>query len=98
MKKKLSTIDNSKIATILLVINSLFLVIWLLGNNTNLSRVPLMGIIYEALWLPLLICLFISPVMAFVYWKRELFSFKSWFGYLLIMALLLIILLFTVYN
>jgi len=44
----------------------------------RLAESKLYGVFFELLWLPMLIGLFCMPVLSFVLWAREQFSFPSW--------------------
>lgn len=46
-------------------------------KSINVYSSALGGIIYEILWLPSLIVLFILPVVSFIFWVREKFKLKS---------------------
>ena len=87
---------NSKTGTIILLINVLFLAVWMVAYNINIYKVAFVGAIYEMIWLPLIICLFALPVVSFTYWKKDSFKIKSKFLYLIILAVLSITLLLTI--
>ena len=87
---------NSKTGTIILLINVLFLAVWMVAYNINIYKVAFVGAIYEMIWLPLIICLFALPVVSFIYWKKDSFKIKSKFLYLIVLAVLSITLLLTI--
>ena len=87
---------NSKTGTIILVINVLFLAVWIVAYNINVYKVVLIGAIYEMIWLPLIICLFALPIVSFIFWRKDSFKIKSKFLYLIILAVLSITLLLTI--
>jgi hypothetical protein len=87
---------NFKTGTIILVINVLFLAVWMVAYNLNVYKVALVGAIYELIWLPLIICLFTLPIVSFIYWKKDGFKIKSKFLYLIVLSVLSITLLLTI--
>ena len=87
---------NSKTGYIILVINVLFLAVWIIAYNINVYKLSLVGAIYEMIWLPLIICLFSLPIVSFILWKKDSFKIKSKFLYLIILAVLSITLLLTI--
>ena len=87
---------NSKTGTIILLINVLFLAVWMVAFNINIYKVAFVGAIYEMIWLPLIICLFALPIVSFFYWKKDSFKIKSKFLYLIVLAVLSITLLLTI--
>ena len=87
---------NSKTGYIILVINVLFLAVWMVAYNINVYKVTFVGAIYEMIWLPLIICLFSLPIVSFIYWKKDRFKTKSKFLYLIVLAVLSITLLLTI--
>ena len=87
---------NAKTGTIILVINVLFLAVWMVAQNINIYKVVLVGAIYEMIWLPLIICLFSLPIVSFIFWKKDSFNIKSKFLYLIVLAVLSITLLLTI--
>jgi hypothetical protein len=80
--------EESKIGYIILLINIVFLVAWLVENNTNVYKVPLVGAIYELIWLPLLLCLFTIPVITFILWRKHGFKLRSKFFFLMILSVI----------
>ena len=87
---------NSKTGYIILVINVLFLAVWMFAYHINVYKVTLVGAIYEMIWLPLIICLFSLPIVSFIYWKKNSFNIKSKFLYLIVLSVLSITLYLTI--
>lgn len=50
----------------------LFVVI---SQSVNVYHVTLAGVIFEILWLPVIIFSFLIPVLSFLYWRKEKYSF-----------------------
>lgn len=66
--------------------------LWLLGQTTNIYRFAVVGAIFEILWLPLLAALPTFAIMAFIFWVKDKFNYRSFNLYtiLLIAAAILI--------
>ena len=66
---------------------------WVTGNFINIYSTKLTGVIFEILWLPMLLLLFITPAVSFFFWAKSHFKFNSpyFFALLLIAAALFII-------
>lgn len=75
MNKKLV---SGKLYFILSIGTSFF---WLSGNLMDIYHYPFVGALFELLWLPMLIMLFVLPVLCLVFWAKEKFIFKSFYLY-----------------
>jgi hypothetical protein len=53
-------ITNKKL---LLVLSSSMLLYWLLGKITDVYQITVLGVLYEILWFPMLVLLFILPII-----------------------------------
>lgn len=77
MSEKITSFINTKISKIIFLVSILAAIIWILGMTTNVYQFAVVGAIFEILWLPLLGVGFILPVISFVLWVKDKFSFKS---------------------
>ncbi|MFB9293808.1 hypothetical protein [Persicitalea jodogahamensis] len=75
---------TSKIILILTIAAAMF---WILGKSFDVYRWPIVGAVFEILWLPSLIILFILPIVSLVYCFKEKFSLKSLNLYSMIIAI-----------
>ncbi len=50
---------------------------WFVAQIVNVYRFPPAGAIYELLWLFMLVSLFVLPVISFICWYKNKFSFGS---------------------
>lgn len=73
-------------------------VYWLLGKFLNIYASKLAGIIFEILWLPMLLLLFAIPAIALFYWIKSRFKFTSLYFFSLAMSVTVLILLITKNN
>ena len=79
---------RSKFFFILTIAAAMF---WILSKSFNVYRWPVVGAIFEILWLPSLIILFILPIVSLVYWFKERFSLKSLNPYSILIALVVLL-------
>jgi phosphoglycerol transferase MdoB-like AlkP superfamily enzyme len=64
---------------------------WLTGKSVNVYRSPVVSAVFELLWFPALIILFILPIVSLVYWVKEKFNSRSLNFYSLIIAVITIL-------
>lgn len=85
--------DKNLIFDIVILVGSfLVLAFWLLVNQINVYEYKLVGIIYEILWLPFLLLVFVFPILTTVLiLLRKLAKSKILFLALAIQVLLLLI-------
>ena len=85
--------NKSKIIDVVILSgSSLVLAFWLLVNQINVYEYKLVGIIYEILWLPFLLLVFVLPILTtFLILLRKLVKSKILFLALAIQVLLLLI-------
>jgi hypothetical protein len=77
----------NKIVLILTIATSLF---WALGKSINVYNPAVLGTIFEILWFPGLLRLFILPILSILLWIKEKFDFKSLNFYSIIIAIVTI--------
>lgn len=66
---------------------------WIAGNIFNVYSFALASVIFEILWLPMLLLLFGLPVLFFILWAREKFKLRSVYLLLFINLVALILIL-----
>jgi hypothetical protein len=67
-------VQNGKLLFLLSIFISAF---WIVGKNINVYQTKITGAIFEILWLPMILLLFITPCLAAYFWKKEKFVLKS---------------------
>lgn len=85
--------DNKKLIfdKVMLLASFLVLAFWILANQINVYENKFVGIIYEILWLPFLLLVFILPVLTTVlFFSRKLVESKILFLALTIQVLLIL--------
>jgi len=68
---------------------------WYLPLLINVYRFPIIGAIYEILWIFMILGLFALPVISFIFWAKTKFNLRSLYFYSLIISLVGILFLVT---
>lgn len=79
---------SGKIIFILTIAAAIF---WIIGKSINVYSSSTVGAIFEILWLPSLIILFILPIVSLIFLINEKFSFKSINLYSIIIAIVVVL-------
>ena len=87
-----SLFKRSIIVFVLTIIVTLY---WYFPLLTNVYRFPVIGAIYESLWIFMILGLFALPVVSFIFWAKIKFNLRSLYFYSLIISLLSILFLVT---
>ncbi len=77
MAEQTTQFSNTKRSKLIFLLSALVAVLWLVGQTTNVYRFAVVGVIFEIVWLPLLAALPILTIMAFIFWVKDKFNFKS---------------------
>lgn len=83
---------NSVMGRIFLLLSIAGLIFCVAGRFTDVYRFKITGAIFEILWLPMLIIIFVIPVVSLLFLFREKFSFRSFYLYSSIVSVLSIVL------
>lgn len=67
---------------------------WLLGIMLDVYEYPVVGAIFELLWLPMLAALFILPIISLVFLVKTRFNLGSFYLSTIIICILILLLLF----
>src|SRR6187431_342614 len=68
---------------------------WYLPLLINVYRFPIIGAIYEILWIFMIVGLFSLPVVSFIFWIKNKFNLRSLYFYSIIISLVSILFLVT---
>ncbi|HEY5969081.1 MAG TPA: hypothetical protein VIU35_13975 [Chitinophagaceae bacterium] len=68
---------------------------WYLPLLISVYRFPVIGAIYEILWICMLLGLFAMPVVSFIFWSKNKFDLRSLYFYSLIISAASILFLVT---
>jgi hypothetical protein len=86
---------NSGTNKIILFVSLITTGLWGLGRIINVYRFPVVGVIFEILWLPMLGIIFILPILSLIFWAKEKFNVRSYLLYsILIMVSAILITVF----
>src|SRR6187399_658187 len=61
----------------------------------SVYRFPVVGAIYEILWIFMILGVFALPVISFIFWSKNKFNLRSLYFYSLLISLVSILLLVT---
>ena len=91
-----SPISRSIKTNVMIFLLSIFVCLyWTLSIVINVYQQPVIGAIYEILWLFMIIGLFAIPVVSFVFWSRSRFNIKSLYFYSFLISIITIVILIT---
>lgn len=88
MKKKTS----QAIGKVVLALSVFVLLFVGLSRLINVYQISFVGAIFEILWLPVILLLFILPVLSIIYWIQEKFNPKSIYPYSIVLGIAAIVL------
>ena len=87
-KKKTS----EAIGKVVLALSGFVLLFVGLSRLLNVYQISFVGAIFEILWLPVILLLFILPVLSIIYWIQEKFNPKSIYIYSIVLGIAAIVL------
>ena len=89
IKKKKTSQTIGKVVLALSVFVLLFVG---LSRLLNVYQISYVGAIFEILWLPVILLLFILPVLSLIYWIQDKFNPKSIFLYSIVLGIASVVL------
>jgi len=84
-----------KRSTVIFVLTIIVTIYWYLPLLISVYRFPLIGAIYEILWIFMLVALFALPVVSIIFWVKNKFDLRSSYFYSLIISIASILFLVT---
>ncbi len=81
MKNNSSSITGYKKSKIIFTLSMVVAIFIFLSQVINVYQYPLVGGIFELLWLPVFSLLFILPILSFIFLLKEKFSLSSLYIY-----------------
>jgi hypothetical protein len=75
-------INPARVIFLLSLIVSFF---WITSRAFNISHYKIAGALFEILWLPMVMMLFVLPVLSVIYWSQKKFSGNSLYPWSLLM-------------
>jgi len=70
---------------------------WLYVLNFDVYQYAIIGVIYEILWLPMLACLHIFPILSMISWIDDQYSLNSWHLYAFLALAVLLVYVYFIY-
>lgn len=91
MKEIISVINNSRLGKGIFLITLGASIFWIITKLVPIYENKIVGAVYEMLWLPVVIILFILPLFSFLLWAGEKFRVQSVHLFSIILAALAIL-------
>ena len=84
---------NNYGSILVFVLSIWFVIYWTLGQIINIYEFAIIGVIYEILWLPMLIMGLVLPLVALFFLSKKRLNFRSLYLYafLIVVATILIL-------
>jgi hypothetical protein len=86
---------RSKKSAITLAITIFVSLYWFLSIFISVYSSPLVGAIYEILWIGMVIGLFGLPIFSFIFWTKTKFSLRSLYFYSFVISITSVLFLVT---
>ena len=83
---------NHAIGKVVLALSVFVLVFVGLSRLLNVYQISYVGAIFEILWLPVILLLFILPVLSIIYWIQEKFNPKSIYLFSIVLGIAAVVL------
>ena len=93
-----STSSSSRRSVLVFSLTIIVSLYWFLSQLINVYKSPILGGIYELLWIGMVIALFGLPVFSFVYWAKSKFEIKSLYLYSFIISAATVLILVTQFD
>jgi len=87
MKENLTPFKNSRIGKIVFILSIIVPGYWWLGHVINVYSFAFVGAIFEILWLPVLLMLFVLPIISLILLIKEKVNFRSLYLYSLLIGI-----------
>ena len=78
---------NNKGSILVFILSIWFVFYWFFGHFINIYDYKFVGIIYEILWLPMVLMGIVLPIVSLFFIYKERFFLKSFYLYALVMVL-----------
>jgi hypothetical protein len=95
MKENLVVFRNSRSSILVLGLSIFVSAFWLIFQLINKYHNVLTGVVFEILWLPMIMLLFIIPIVSLVFWVKEKFHPRSFYFYSILIIIITILYMFT---
>ncbi len=84
--------NNQAIGKVVLALSVFVLLFVGLSRLLNVYQISYVGAIFEILWLPVILLLFILPVLSLIYWIQDKFNPKSIYLYSIVLGIASVVL------
>ena len=85
--------DRSKMPQLLITLSLLTAIFWFLAQSVDVYFFTVTGAIFEILWLPMIILVYVLPIISLIFMIKEKFKLKSlsFYSFLILGATILYI-------
>lgn len=90
--KKKNTINRQGMGKLTIILSFVVLSFIAVAKLFDVYKIAVVGAVFEILWLPMILLLFILPILSIIYWAQEKFSARSVFLYAILISITAIIL------
>jgi len=91
MKEDLIPFKNSRTGKIFFILSVIVSGYWWMGQVINVYNSAFVGAIFEILWLPFLLILFVLPIISLILLMKEKFDVRSFNIYSIIISVITIL-------
>jgi hypothetical protein len=86
MKEYSTLFKNSRTSKMVFLLSIIVSGYWWLGQVINVNSVALVGAIFEILWLPVLVMLFVLPIISIILLLKEKVNVRSLYVYSILLG------------
>lgn len=77
MEDQLTATKKNGTSKLYFLLSMIVFIFWLLSRLINVYHFTLVGVVFEILWLPVILLTFALPVLSLISWSKEKFNFQS---------------------
>jgi hypothetical protein len=88
-----NSFSNTKTSIVVFVLSVLVTLFWAVGNLIDVYQNVIVGVVFELLWLPVILLSLVLPIVCVFFLLKEKFSFRSLYLYSFLMVIITVTLL-----
>lgn len=77
MPDRSASFKNSGINQVLFILSIITILYWLTAKSLNVYNHAIIGALFELLWLPMIVSVFIGPIFSIVLFVRDKYNLES---------------------
>lgn len=67
---------------------------WILSSTINVYKYAIVGVLFELLWLPMLLFLFIIPIVSLFFWSKNKWRLKTVYPFCILAMIIIALFVF----